>query len=137
MEEKSDNKSWKLNNPEQGIIEISASGILDAKVSKLQAEEAFGAAKKENSFLFLLNYRNLEPGAPLLRIYELPVLYHELGIPRLSKIAIVPPAANEQGEDYGFYETMCHNHGYDVRFFEEQKHALDWLRLHKKDPLGR
>ena len=124
---------WELNNVEQGIIEVNASGILDSKSSRLQHEEALDYAKRLNSFLFLLDYRDIRADATLLRVYELPVIYHELGVPRRSKIAIVLPQVKSAEEDYEFYETVCYNRGYEVRLFEEKKHALDWLRLQKNN----
>ncbi len=132
MEEEIKTFSWELNHNEEGIIEINASGTIDSDSSKMQTEQAFDYAKKLNSYLFLLNYQDVTGELPLLCIYELPKLYHTLGVPRLSKIAVVLPHTKAKLEDYEFYETVCYNHGYDVGLFEEKKHALDWLRLQRK-----
>jgi hypothetical protein len=132
MEVKSKTISWALNHTEEGIIEINASGMLDSNATREQTEKAFNYAKRLNSFLFLLDYRDVRGNRPLLRIFELPELYHAMGVPRSSKIAVVLPDTKSNIEDYEFYETVCYNHGYDVELFEEKKHALDWLRMQRR-----
>jgi secreted PhoX family phosphatase len=123
--------SWQLNHNEEGIVELNATGTIDTESSQAQTKEVFDYARKVNSYLFLLNFREVTGESTPLRIYELPRIYHNLGVPRQSKIAVVLPQPKDKSEDYEFYETVCYNHGYEVELFEEKKHALDWLRLHR------
>ena len=115
-------------NPELGIVQLKYVGRVTGDEFKETTFEAQDLAKKNNTNLFLIDDSELEDAGLLHDLYNLPALYEELGVDRVSKVALLLPRLSAAAaEDARFYETICVNRGWLVKVFTERQEAINWL----------
>jgi hypothetical protein len=86
---------------------------------------ALASERKANRYLG--DCTGLEHGGSASDTYALTRFYETLPIDRLSKEAIVLPAAEDAERDMRFYETTARNRGFNVRVFRSRQAAIRWL----------
>ncbi len=117
-------------NSKLGIVEIRYTGRVTAEEFKKTTILGFELAKTNDTNLFLIDDSELESAGALVGLYDLPKLYEELGLERLSKGAVVMPAASSRvAEAAQFHETVCRNRGWQVKVFTDRQEAIDWLMV--------
>jgi hypothetical protein len=117
---------------ENKYIEILYSGnvsndeLIDAVLkAKVLSEE-------NGTNVFLADCSNMSGGHSIIDLYNLILLYEQLGLSRTLREAILLPAMPDTIENVRFYETASLNRGYTVRLFENREEALGWLLTESK-----
>ncbi len=121
--------SWKLSyDAELKAICCAYIGHVTAAEFKASNLETIKHAKKHKTYLLLIDDSKLESAVTTTEIYDMPKVYRELGGDRKGKIAILLPPKGAIRNDVLFYETVCRNHGWEVKSFDERSEAARWLR---------
>lgn len=114
-------------NTEKDFILITYSG----RVIQSELIEAFKASgelmKQHNTLLILSDCSKMIGGHSVLDLYSLISLYKDTDFPKYFKEAILMPDLNDTVENVQFYETACLNRGYNVKIFNNNTEAINWL----------
>jgi hypothetical protein len=76
---------------------------------------------------FLVDARSANPGLSLFHVFSFPELYDSLKLSRSSRIALLPPQSKRGMDMADFFETVCSNRGWTVKFFSAREQAVNWL----------
>lgn len=111
--------------PEEGFIRVQIQGEFDAQLlsestSKLVEEITLSKCNR-----VLMDHRTATPKLSVVELYRRPEVAAKLGVPRMSKIAIV---YSEPDEVYNFIETVGVNQGFTVQVFQDIDKGIQWLR---------
>ena len=119
---------WSLEyHSETKIVLCTYSGQLSLDEFKEATERTIALAVKHKTNLLLIDDSKLEPAVSAIDIYEMPRFYDKVEGDRKSRIALILPPSGQIREDVKFYETVCRNHGWNVKSFDEPQGATDWL----------
>jgi hypothetical protein len=113
---------------EPGVVETVHSGVVTMQEMR-QVMAATGALAAEHACRrFLIDARELEPGAgsafDLLKLVELLV---SLPPGSIERQAILSSSTTKGVQDIRFVETAARNRGLDVLMFADRDEALAWL----------
>lgn len=121
--------SWDLDVVgSEGILQITAHGVMDAGKVRQMAAEAVASGLNHGLNRVLVDSRDMTLEMTTLAIYNLPKTLMELGLERTDRVAHVVSPNGPGNRDLEFYETVSRNRGLQVRLFSDQDAALDWLR---------
>ena len=119
---------WNVKyDSELGIILCIYAGKITADDFKKGTEKIISSAKKHKTNLLLIDDSKLEASVSTTEIYQMPQFYDEVKGNRKSRIALILPPSGQIRKDVKFYETVCRNHGWDVKAFDKRRDATDWL----------
>lgn len=112
---------------EENILFLRCAGEVSAEELRTLPWEVAAAARQFGCSCILADAREFTTVLGTMEIHGRPALYAELGVPRSLKIAVIVPEKGIARDNYGFYETVCHNSGYHVMGFEDLASAKAWL----------
>jgi len=116
-------------NPDSGLIETKVQGDLSLEEAKELITEIGTAARENNCFLCLSDYRETTMHLSTIEIYDIPQLLsgmlESMGVDAQKfKRAIV---VAKSLKDFHFYETVTLNTGQNIRLFADIEEARKWL----------
>jgi hypothetical protein len=112
---------------EKGIISIENSGELTYDELIEQTKRAINLGLENNSHLFLTDFSNVAVHASTMEVFQFPEIYEQLGMAKMSKIAVLVSGMELNTEELKFYETICLNRGWQVKIYLEKEPAIEWL----------
>lgn len=119
---------WEVKHlPDKEVVALICSGRFSSNDAREQAEEVIHLLKENKATRVLLDYSNAIGEVPIVDLFYLPEHYDKLGAPKNARVALVLPKTEHRLEDYGFYETVCRNKGYNCTLFRSHQAALKWL----------
>ncbi len=116
---------------ENGIVRVVAHGEL----SKELGEEVITNARTtaaEHQYQILYDVRHAEVKASFADWFFLPetlAIFGNIKLRIIKAAVLISPGDHES--IYGFYETVMHNSGMNLRVFLEEKEAVEWLKENK------
>lgn len=119
---------WKTRFlPAEKIIEIKFKGKFLANDIGEILRSVLMLVQQEKTLLVLGDCTLMEHNTSVFNIYDFPKLFESQNVNRHIKEAMVLPIDPEARKNVEFYETVCHNRGFNVKVFETRAQALDWL----------
>jgi hypothetical protein len=119
-------KSRIIYVPSSHIIHAHAEGHLTSSSDMEIALQALRLAKEHKCAHVLCDYTQTTVSESISEIYDYPKRYHAIGLtPTIIKVARM--YASDEVEHL-FWETVCHNRGFDFRVFKTEEEALNWLK---------
>ena len=112
-------------DPEEEIVRVEMVGEFDAQTLSASTMAMVEEMQRSSCTRVLLDHRQATPKLSVVEQYRRPEIAASLGVPRLSRIAIV---YKESQEAYAFIETVAVNRGLIVKVFQVPEEALEWLR---------
>ena len=112
---------------ETGIVSIENKGELTFDELIEQSKEAINLGRENYSHLFLTDFSNVKVHASTMEVLQFPEIYEQLGMNKMSKIAVLVSGIELNTEDLKFYETICLNRGWQIKIFLEKEPAIEWL----------
>ncbi len=123
--------SWKLSyDPDLNAVCCAYDGHVTADEFKASNRETIALAKKHSTYLLLIDDSKLESAVTTTEIYNMPKVYSDLQGNRRTRLAIILPPTGAIRKDVLFYETVCRNHGWKVKAFDNRSEAAEWLLKH-------
>jgi hypothetical protein len=119
--------SWDNELDEDGIIVSRVWGSLNDDEVVAKVLELVELIKHSGATGCLSDFREVQSEVSIVKLYELPVLYDEIGVSRMVRQALLLPITKHRMRDYKFYEDVCQNQGYNFRLFECPDEARQWL----------
>jgi hypothetical protein len=116
---------------ENGIVRVVALGEL----SKELGEEVITNARTtaaEHQYQILCDVRHAEIKVSLADWFFLPrtlAVFRNIKIRTIKAAVLISPGNHER--IYGFYETVTHNSGMNLRVFLDEQKAVEWLKENK------
>jgi len=104
-------------------------GRLDLESSQEYIQEVLRVLAERNCNHFLSDLREAELALSTAQIYDLPETLDALGLHHCMRRAIL---VRRRTPDMDFYETTSINRGYQVRVFDRQESAVEWLHAEVK-----
>jgi len=110
------------------ILFIEARGKRSLQAVLDITEHAFNACKEHGIKKAIVDIQKLEGKLSTLDAYEIPATHYDQYRDRsiLEKAAIID--SKEHVQSYTFFENVAVNRGYQIRFFNYVKDALEWLK---------
>jgi hypothetical protein len=108
-----------------GIVRIRASGEISGEAGDAIMAAAAEAARNNGASRYIFDFRNAVLLESYSRLYRRPNYAKSVGIDRLSKTAVLCALPDEK---FTFTEDVAFNRGIDVKLFEDELAALDWLK---------
>ncbi len=120
--------SWNLSyDADLKAVCCAYIGHVSAEEFKAGTQETIALAKMRKTYLLLIDDSKLKSAVTTSEIYNMPRVYNDLQGNRKSRIAIILPPTGTIRNDVLFYETVCRNHGWKVRAFDNRSEATEWL----------
>ena len=120
---------WEVKYIEtENIVVILNSGELGYEDFVAEAKEGWRVMQQHQTFSCLVDDRNYSHPVNLADLYSLPELYDSIGVDRHVKVALLFSPGNPVIGDFKFFETVCHNQGYNFRVFYDESEAKSWLK---------
>lgn len=116
---------------ENGIVHVVARGEL----SKELGEEVITKARTtaaEHQYQILCDVRHAEVKVSLADWFFLPrtlAIFRNVKMRTIKAAVLISSGTHES--IYGFYETVTHNLGMNLRVFLDEKEAVEWLKESK------
>ena len=130
--------SWKVEYlPATGFVAVTAAGEVSDEDARAQVEQVIRLLKQHQTTLVLVDYLEALSEVSLSSLYRLPDSFTQCGGPWNVRVAVVLPRSRYRMETYQFFKLVCGTAGYDVRLFDQQEAAEQWLeqeRLAKLRP---
>lgn len=111
--------------PNEGFILVCLTGEFDERVLSQSTAQMVEVMSQSKCSRILMDHRQAKPKLSVADLYDRPKKAIDLGVPRVSKIAIV---YSEPDDAYEFIETVGRNNGFNVRSFQDLNDATHWLR---------
>jgi hypothetical protein len=111
--------------PSSHVIHVHVEGRLTSSSDKEVALRVLRLAQEYKCSHVLCDYTQTTVTDSISEIYDYPKRYHAIGFPRTIKVARI--YASDETEHL-FWETVCHNRGFDFRVFKTEEEALNWLK---------
>jgi hypothetical protein len=118
---------WENSLDEDGIIVSRVWGNLSDDEVVAMYKQIHGVMIESDITRCLSDFREVQSEVSIVKLYELPNLYDEIGVSRIVKQALLLPLTKHRMRDYKFYEDVCQNHGYNFKLFECPDEARQWL----------
>jgi hypothetical protein len=111
---------------DEGYGEVITRGIADLGTSANMVKDISKNMRNNHITKILIDHRAIDgfSGDPI-DVYVRPELLRIMGVVFNIKIAeLISP---QYGSQFRFFETVCFNHGFQLKFFHEKEEALKWL----------
>jgi hypothetical protein len=118
---------WDSSLGKDGIIVNRVRGSLDDEEVVTMIGDVYRMMVEADSTRCLSDFQEVHSEVSIQRLYQLPKIYEEMGIPRKARLAMLLPLTKHRMIDYQFYENTCQNAGYNIRLFESSDEARQWL----------
>ncbi|OEU50371.1 MAG: hypothetical protein BA871_03945 [Desulfuromonadales bacterium C00003096] len=120
---------WSVElNTELDLIESIYSGYVTICEVEAATLKAFDLASKERPSRFLTELREVELEHSVADLYFIPKEWQRMQAMRMSRLALLVFGCEAMMKDLQFFETTCHNQGWQVRIFTQRQDAIDWLQ---------
>ena len=118
-----------LYNPKYHMIEITIRGLLRLNDVKEVVSEAAQVINDQNCHLILNDMRKAMIKMSTMEIYELPGLIAEITLSAGIDVHQLKRAflAENNINDYGFFETVTYNQAQNAKLFFKKSEARKWL----------
>ena len=114
--------------PERDLVLLVVTGQLLDEDGRAQVAETIRLLNEHPSAPVLVDCSDAETLATLPALYRLPDYATELGAPWNVRVAVVIPKTRFRIETFQFFALVSRNAGYEVRLFDDQASAGEWLR---------
>jgi hypothetical protein len=114
--------------PERDLVLLVVTGRLTDEDGRVQVAETIRLLNAHPSTPVLVDCSDAETLASLPGLYRLPDYATELGAPWNVRVAVVIPKTRFRIETFQFFALVSRNAGYEVRLFDDQASAGEWLR---------
>jgi len=118
---------WDNSLDIDGIIVNRVWGTLDDEEVVTMIGDIYRMMVEAASTRCLSDFQEVHSEISIQRLYQLPKIYEEMGIPRNVRLAMLLPLTKHRMIDYQFYENTSQNAGYNIRMFESSDEAWQWL----------
>lgn len=106
------------------FIRLVVTGLLDLDLVNEMAAAVSAEVETRGCTRILNDLRQAKPARGAIDIYEMPEMARHQGIKRDFRRALV---VGEKETDFYFIETVFVNQGHQVRMFETEEQAIQWL----------
>ena len=106
---------------------ITAAGEIRDEDARAQVVEAFYLLGQNRATGILADYSDAISEVSLAELYWLPDYAAVIGAPWDNRVAVVLPRTPYRLESFQFFELVCNNAGWNVKLFESNAAAENWL----------
>ena len=113
---------------DEKIVLVTNTGLFTFDDFLMQTKEALDFGTDIQCSCYLVDCTAMTIKASTMDIFSSPGVYDTLDAPRTNKVALLAKYGTGVDSDLHFYETVCHNRGWQVRIFLAKHDAIRWLQ---------